>query len=81
MRLGELMDGILLKKTIKYIRENHPDLFTIADAKRADIGNTSKMYAKAFFEKMQFHSITLSPYMGHDSVTQFLNYENKYAIL
>ena len=70
-----------LEKTIKYIRENHTDLFTIADAKRADIGNTSKMYAKAFFEKMQFHSITLSPYMGHDSVTQFLNYENKYVIL
>ena len=70
-----------LEKTIKYIGDNHPDLFTIADAKRADIGNTSKMYAKAFFEKMQFHSITLSPYMGHDSVTEFLNYENKYAIL
>ena len=70
-----------LEKTIKYIRDNHSDLFTIADAKRADIGNTSKMYAKAFFENMQFHSITLSPYMGHDSVTEFLNYENKYAIL
>ena len=70
-----------LEKTIKHIRDNHPDLFTIADAKRADIGNTSKMYAKAFFENMQFHSITLSPYMGYDSVTQFLNYENKYAIL
>ena len=70
-----------LEKTIKYIGDNHPDLFTIADAKRADIGNTSKMYAKAFFEKMPFHSITLSPYMGHDSVTEFLNYENKYAIL
>lgn len=70
-----------LEKTINYIGDNHPDLFTIADAKRADIGNTSKMYAKAFFEKMPFHSITLSPYMGHDSVTEFLNYENKYAIL
>ena len=75
-------DGwISLEKTIKYIRENHPNLFTIADAKRADIGNTSKMYARAFFKKMQFHSITLSPYMGHDSVTEFLNYKNKYAIL
>ena len=70
-----------LGKTIKHIKEYHPDLFTIADAKRADIGNTSKMYARAFFEKMQFDSITLSPYMGHDSVTEFLNYENKYAIL
>ncbi len=70
-----------LGKTIKHIKEYHPDLFTIADAKRADIGNTSKMYARAFFEKMQFDSITLSPYMGHDSVTEFLNYKNKYAIL
>tara|TARA_B100001175_G_scaffold93386_1_gene78928 strand:- start:1329 stop:2120 length:792 start_codon:yes stop_codon:yes gene_type:complete len=70
-----------LGKTIKHIKEYHPDLFTIADAKRADIGNTSKMYARAFFEKMQFDSITLSPYMGYDSVTEFLNYENKYAIL
>ena len=70
-----------LEKTIKYIRDNYPNLFTIADAKRADIGNTSKMYAKAFFENMQFHSITLSPYMGCDSVTEFLSYENKYAIL
>ena len=75
-------DGwISLERTINYINKNYPDLFTIADAKRADIGNTSKMYAKAFFEKMQFDSITLSPYMGYDSVTEFLNYKDKNVIL
>ena len=72
---------ISLERTINYINKNYPDLFTIADAKRADIGNTSKMYAKAFFEKMQFDSITLSPYMGYDSVTEFLNYKDKNVIL
>ena len=72
---------ISLERTIDYINKNYPDLFTIADAKRADIGNTSKMYAKAFFEKMQFDSITLSPYMGYDSVTEFLNYKDKNVIL
>jgi len=70
-----------LEKSIDYIKSNHPDLFTIADAKRADIGNTSEMYAKAFFENMNFDSITLSPYMGEDSVTEFLKYDDKYAIL
>ena len=70
-----------LEKSIDYIKSNHPDLFTIADAKRADIGNTSEMYAKAFFEKMNFDSITLSPYMGEDSVKEFLKYDDKYAIL
>jgi orotidine-5'-phosphate decarboxylase len=70
-----------LIKTVDYINHNHPDLFTIADAKRADIGNTSNMYAKAFFEKLNFDSITISPYMGKDSVSQFLKYENKYVIL
>lgn len=75
-------DGwISLERTIDYINKNYPDLFTIADAKRADIGNTSKMYAKAFFDKMQFDSITLSPYMGYDSVTEFLNYKDKNVIL
>ncbi len=72
---------ISLERTIDYINKNYPDLFTIADAKRADIGNTSKMYAKAFFNKMQFDSITLSPYMGYDSVTEFLNYKDKNVIL
>lgn len=72
---------ISLEKTIKYINDKYPKLFTIADAKRADIGNTSNMYAKAFFEKLNFDSITISPYMGKDSVSQFLKYENKYVIL
>ena len=57
-----------LQKTISYINENHPEIFTIADAKRGDIGNTSTMYAKAFFEDLQFDSVTLAPYMGKDSV-------------
>jgi orotidine-5'-phosphate decarboxylase len=67
-----------LEKTLDYIPE---DVFTIADAKRADIGNTSNMYAKAFFENMAFDSITINPYMGEDSVTPFLKYENKWVIL
>ena len=70
-----------MTKTIDYINDNYPDIFTIADAKRADIGNTSNMYAKAFFEKLNFDSITISPYMGNDSVNQFLKYEDKYVIL
>ena len=70
-----------LEKIINYINTNYPELFTIADAKRADIGNTSNMYAKAFFKKMNFDSITISPYMGEDSVNEFLKYENKYVIL
>lgn len=70
-----------LEKTINYININYPELFTIADAKRADIGNTSNMYAKAFFKKMNFDSITISPYMGEDSVNEFLKYKNKYVIL
>jgi orotidine-5'-phosphate decarboxylase len=70
-----------MTKTIDYINDNFPDIFTIADAKRADIGNTSNMYAKAFFEKLNFDSITISPYMGNDSVNQFLKYEDKYVIL
>jgi len=70
-----------MTKTIDYINDNYHDIFTIADAKRADIGNTSNMYAKAFFEKLNFDSITISPYMGYDSVNQFLKYEDKYVIL
>ena len=72
---------ISLEKTIKYINENHKDIFTIADAKRGDIGNTSSMYAKAFLENLNFDAITVAPYMGEDSVTPFLNYKNKWAIL
>jgi orotidine-5'-phosphate decarboxylase len=72
---------ISLEKTINYINEKYPDQFTIADAKRGDIGNTSKMYAKAFLEKLDFDSITVAPYMGEDSVTPFLEYKNKWVIL
>lgn len=70
-----------LEKTISYLNKNYPDLFTIADAKRGDIGNTSKMYAKAFLENLNFDSITVAPYMGEDSVTPFLEYKNKWVIL
>jgi orotidine-5'-phosphate decarboxylase len=72
---------ISLQKTIEYINEKYPDQFTIADAKRGDIGNTSKMYAKAFLEKLDFDSITVAPYMGEDSVTPFLEYKHKWVIL
>jgi orotidine-5'-phosphate decarboxylase len=70
-----------LEKTINYLNKNHPEIFTIADAKRGDIGNTSTMYAKAFFEDLAFDSITVAPYMGKDSVEPFLAFENKYTIL
>jgi len=75
-------DGwISLKKTVEYIKKNHPDIFTIADAKRGDIGNTSKLYARAFFENMDFDAVTVAPYMGEDSVTPFLEYPDKWVIL
>lgn len=70
-----------LQKTIEYINQNHPEIFTIADAKRGDIGNTSTMYAKAFFEDLGFDSVTVAPYMGQDSVEPFLAFENKHTIL
>ncbi|MCB0463480.1 MAG: orotidine-5'-phosphate decarboxylase [Flavobacteriaceae bacterium] len=70
-----------LEKTIQYINKNHPDIFTIADAKRGDIGNTSTMYAKAFFEDLGFDSVTVAPYMGKDSVEPFLAFEDKHTIL
>jgi orotidine-5'-phosphate decarboxylase len=72
---------IALEKTVEYLRLNHPDIFVIADAKRGDIGNTSNMYARAFFEAMDFDAITVSPYMGHDSVTPFMGYSNKWVVL
>lgn len=72
---------ISLEKTINYINERYPDQFTIADAKRGDIGNTSKMYAKAFFETLNFNSVTVAPYMGEDSVVPFLEYKDKWVIL
>ncbi len=70
-----------LEMTVNYIKDNHPDIFIIADAKRGDIGNTSKMYAKAFFESMNFDSVTVAPYMGKDSVSPFLEFNNKWVIL
>ena len=70
-----------LEKTINYLNETHPEIFTIADAKRGDIGNTSSMYAKAFFEDLAFDSVTVAPYMGKDSVEPFLAFENKHTIM
>jgi orotidine-5'-phosphate decarboxylase len=70
-----------LKKTIDYLNANYPEVFTIADAKRGDIGNTSTMYAKAFFENLNFDSVTVAPYMGKDSVEPFLNFKDKHTIL
>lgn len=72
---------ISLQKTIAYINENYPEIFTIADAKRGDIGNTSSMYAKAFFEDLEFDSVTVAPYMGKDSVEPFLAFEDKHTIM
>ncbi|WP_339839472.1 orotidine-5'-phosphate decarboxylase [uncultured Flavobacterium sp.] len=70
-----------LQKTIEYINSTYPEIFTIADAKRGDIGNTSSMYAKAFFEDLNFDSVTVAPYMGKDSVEPFLAFENKHTII
>lgn len=75
-------DGLrALEATVSYIRERHPEMFLIADAKRGDIGNTAKMYAKAFFEEMDFDAVTVAPYMGADSVEPFLGYKDKWAIV
>lgn len=70
-----------LEKTINYLNENYPEVFTIADAKRGDIGNTSTRYAEAFFTHLNFDSITVAPYMGRDSVEPFLEFEDKHTIL
>ena len=70
-----------LKKTIDYLNINHPEIFTIADAKRGDIGNTSAMYAKAFLEDLGFDAITVAPYMGKDSIEPFLSFKEKHTIL
>ena len=70
-----------LEKTINYLNEKHPEIFTIADAKRGDIGNTSTMYAKAFFEDLAFDSVTVAPYMGKDSVEPFLAFKDKHTIM
>ena len=68
-------------KTINYLKEHHPHHLIIADAKRGDIGNTSKLYARTFFEEYDVDALTVAPYMGEDSVTPFLEYENKWVIL
>lgn len=72
---------IAFEKTVSYLRENYPDQFIIADAKRGDIGNTSAMYARTFFEEIDLDAVTVAPYMGEDSVTPFLGYEGKWVIL
>lgn len=72
---------ISFEKTIKYLNQNYPNHFIIADAKRGDIGNTSAMYARTFFEEMNIDSVTVAPYMGEDSVSPFLTYEGKWVIL
>ena len=72
---------IAFEQTVKYLREQYPDQFIIADAKRGDIGNTSKLYARTFFEEMDVDAVTVAPYMGEDSVTPFLGYEGKWVIL
>ncbi|MGC3977937.1 MAG: orotidine-5'-phosphate decarboxylase [Paludibacteraceae bacterium] len=71
----------VLERTVNYIRSKYPDQFIIADAKRGDIGNTSQMYARAFFENMNFDAVTVAPYMGEDSVVPFLGYNEKWVII
>ena len=76
------LEGIAaFEETIAYLKENYPQHFVIADAKRGDIGNTSKMYAKTFFEEYDVDALTVAPYMGEDSVTPFLGYKDKWVIL
>jgi len=70
-----------LEKTIQYLNTNYPEIYTIADAKRGDIGNTSTMYAKAFLEDLAFDSVTVAPYMGKDSVEPFLAFKDKHTIM
>ncbi len=72
---------VSLAKTVQYLNSRHPQIFLIADAKRGDIGNTSKMYAKAFFENLDFDAVTVTPYMGEDSVSPFLSYPGKWIVL
>ena len=76
------IDGLVsLERLIEYVNKQYPDVFTIADAKRGDIGNSSSRYAIAFFEKFSFDSITVSPYMGRDSIEPFLSFENRHTII
>lgn len=75
-------DGLIsLDKTVKYIKDKYPDLFVIADAKRGDIGNTSNLYARAFFDHFDFDAVTVAPYMGEDSVKPFMTYLDKWVVL
>ena len=78
---GGLKGWAAFEKTVAYLRENYPDQFIIADAKRGDIGNTSAMYARSFFGEMDVDALTVAPYMGEDSVTPFLDYEGKWVVL
>ncbi len=71
----------IFERTVKYIRDNYPEQFIIADAKRGDIGNTSAMYARAFFEEMGVDAVTLAPYMGKDTVVPFLEFRDKWAVI
>ncbi|NOR74920.1 MAG: orotidine-5'-phosphate decarboxylase [Draconibacterium sp.] len=70
-----------LEKTVMYLKSKHPEIFVIADAKRGDIGNTSSLYARAFFERLNFDAVTVAPYMGEDSVKPFMTYDEKWVIL
>lgn len=72
---------VSLEKTVAYIKENYPEIFLIADAKRGDIGNTSNLYARAFFGEQDFDAVTVAPYMGEDSVKPFMTYPGKWVIL
>ncbi len=72
---------IAFEKSVEYIKSNYPEILVIADAKRGDIGNTSQMYAKAFFEATSTDAVTLSPYMGSDTVTPFLEYDGRWAVI
>ncbi|MCA1757568.1 MAG: orotidine-5'-phosphate decarboxylase [Bacteroidales bacterium] len=79
---GNGIPGLIsLQKTASYIHEKYPDIFLIADAKRGDIGNTSSLYARAFFREWNYDAVTVAPYMGADSVKPFLGYEGKWVIL
>lgn len=71
----------IFEDTIRFIKNNYPDIFIIADAKRGDIGNTSKMYAKSFFEHLDIDAVTVAPYMGEDSITPFLEFKNKWVVI
>lgn len=72
---------ITLEATVKYIKKRYPDIFVIADAKRGDIGNSSRMYSQAFLQNLNFDAVTVAPYMGEDSVLPFLSFNDKWAIL